>query len=303
MESTICLHYQSGFCKFGEFCQKQHVHQVCSIQNCNNKSCRERHPKPCKHFNTVKSCKFGELCAYKHELSNDNKAFNDLTNEVNTLKDIVNSMSNNISRLQAEIKEIKSSDSTQKSEFSCEKCDYKASSNTVLKRHTTTKHKHISLTPEKLRSSDTEDSPKLISPSEKRSEPKTNNMVTVTYNKPTDVQIFEESNFECDYIKVDKRCDFKSNTLNELHLHITMKHTFDQSYVYPNSTIEIQCDDCDEMFVEDNNYAQHIYHKHLFSYECDHCHKHLPGDSVMYEIHLNMCQAPCDSHPLCPCKF
>ena len=41
-----------------------------------------------------------------------------------------------------------------------------ASSNTVLKRHTTTKHKHISLTPEKVRSLDTEDSPKLIIHSE-----------------------------------------------------------------------------------------------------------------------------------------
>ena len=186
MESTICLHYQSGFCKFGEFCQKQHVHQVCSIQNCNIKSCRERHPKPCKHFNTVKSCKFGDLCAYKHEVSNEKKAVNDLTNQVKTLVDIVNSMSNNIARLEAEIKEIKSSDSTQISDFSCEKCNYKASSNTVLKRHTSTKHKHISLTPEKVRSSDSHDSPKLIIPSENRFEPDPDNMVTVPQSEPTE---------------------------------------------------------------------------------------------------------------------
>ena len=137
------MHYRSGFCKFGGFCQKQNVHQVCSIQNCNKKSCRERHPKTCKNFNTVKSCKFGDLCAYKHELSNEKKAANDLANQVKTLVDIVYSKSNNIAILEAEIKEIKSSDSTHISDFSCEKCNYKASSNTVLKRYTTTKHNHF----------------------------------------------------------------------------------------------------------------------------------------------------------------
>ena len=99
---------------------------------------------------------------------------------------MVNSMSNDIARLEAEIKDIKSSDRTQISDFSCEKCNYKARSNTVLKQLTTTKHKHISLTPEKVRSSDTDDSPKLIIPSENQSEPDTDNMVAVTQNEPTE---------------------------------------------------------------------------------------------------------------------
>ena len=134
----------------------------------------------------MKSCKFGDLCVYKHELSSEKKAVNDLTNQVKTLVDIVNSMSNNIARLEAEIKEIKSSDITQMSDFSCEKCNYKASSNTVLKRHTTTKHKHISLIQEKVRSSNTDVSSKLIIPSENRSEPDADNMLTVTQNEPTE---------------------------------------------------------------------------------------------------------------------
>ena len=89
-------------------------------------------------------------------------------------------MSKMIASVEAEIKVKKNSDSTQKFEFFCEKCYYKVSSNTVLQRHTTNKHKHISLTPEKVRSSDTADSIRLISPCEKRSEPPTDDMVPVT---------------------------------------------------------------------------------------------------------------------------
>ena len=53
-----------------------------------------------------------------------------------------------------------------------------------------------------------------------------------------DVSILEEAEFKCDYW----RCHFKSNNLN-------------QSYVYPNLTVKIQCADCDKMCLEDHKYA------------------------------------------------
>ena len=96
----------------------------------------------------------------------------------------------------------------------------------------------------------------------------------------------DEAEFKCNYW----RCDIKSNTLN-------------QSYVYPNLKVKIQCAECDKMWLEDQKYALNGYHKHLYSYDCDHCHKNFPGDSVMYTSHLNMCKAPCGGHPLCPCKL
>ena len=64
-----------------------------------------------------------------------------------------------------------------------------------------------------------------------------------------------------------------------------MKHAIDQAYVYPLSTGEIQCTDSDEMILEDHKHALHGY-MHLYSYDCDHCYKKCPGDSVMYDTHL-----------------
>ena len=74
-------------------------------------------------------------------------------------------MNMKLGALENEIKQIKSKEDSKTSEFSCEKCDYQASSNTVLKRHISTKHKHKTLTPEKERSSISEKSVKAVSPS------------------------------------------------------------------------------------------------------------------------------------------
>ena len=162
----------------------------------------------------------------------------------------------------------KGEESISTSKIDCEQCNYHASATTVLKRTMTVKHpsKH---TPEVLMEHEPDTVLHLDQPTGER----------VENSNPLqkDVSILEEVELKCDYW----RCAFKSNTISELLLHINMKHAIDQSYVYPNSTVEIQCADCDEMFLEDHNHAIHCFHKHLYSYDCDHCHKHFPGDSAM----------------------
>ena len=33
--------------------------------------CRKRHPRPCRYFSAFQRCKFGEYCAFNHELTID----------------------------------------------------------------------------------------------------------------------------------------------------------------------------------------------------------------------------------------
>ena len=65
---TVCRHYQTGFCKFGESCRKQHVKEICQMNNCNLKICTQRHPKVCKYFKHHQLCKFGDSCCYRHDI-------------------------------------------------------------------------------------------------------------------------------------------------------------------------------------------------------------------------------------------
>ena len=148
MDSTLCLYNQSGFCRYVDLFRNHHVQEICSINNCTNNVCRLRHPKPCTHFNTTNSCKFGDLCAYKHEMSIEQKNIIDLVNKIQIQEDPVNSMNMTLGVLENEIKQIKSKEDLKKTEISYEKCD-QASSTTVLKHHITTNHRHTTLTPER----------------------------------------------------------------------------------------------------------------------------------------------------------
>jgi hypothetical protein len=135
---ALCMHHQNGFCKFGERCRKRHINDTCSSQICKSAVCTKRHPKVCKYFATFSTCKFGEHCAYKHMASSKQDTIDELTVKASTLETAVNELTQRIVSLE---KEIKNLEKESKTSFLCEQCDYMASSNIVLKRHTTTKHK------------------------------------------------------------------------------------------------------------------------------------------------------------------
>ena len=67
----FCKHNKFGFCKHGEKCRKQHVEELCKNKECEINQCRKRHPRPCRYFSAFQRCKFGEYCAFKHELTID----------------------------------------------------------------------------------------------------------------------------------------------------------------------------------------------------------------------------------------
>ena len=58
-----------------------------------------------------------------------------------------------------------------------------------------------------------------------------------------------------------------------------------------------------EEFFLDQAYAIHLYNAHKVGYDCVHCKKYFPGGDEMYSIHLQLCTAPCDGHPRCPCLY
>ena len=96
MESTHCKYYQYGFCKFGDFCRKQHVKEVCSQKFCREKMCLKRHPKPCRNFKSALSCKFGDTCAYKHVTLNTHSDIDDLKANIKSLEGTITDMSQKI---------------------------------------------------------------------------------------------------------------------------------------------------------------------------------------------------------------
>ena len=103
MEATICKYFQTGFCKFGDQCQKRHVKETCESMTCLHSLCIKRHPKVCKFFTTQQKCKFSDTCAYKHVISKDKSDISVLKNELSSLKETINTMSEKIQFLESKI--------------------------------------------------------------------------------------------------------------------------------------------------------------------------------------------------------
>ena len=61
MKRKICRYSNRGFCKYSNKCHFVHPNKICIIylknQTCNEKSCRDRHPKHCKWTKSSERCK------------------------------------------------------------------------------------------------------------------------------------------------------------------------------------------------------------------------------------------------------
>ena len=88
---TICLHNKFGFCKHGDKCHKEHVGEICQNERCNVSECQKGHPKDCRYYRQFKRCKFGDFCAYSHDIPTDPvlEELKLVTEKVNTLENEV----------------------------------------------------------------------------------------------------------------------------------------------------------------------------------------------------------------------
>ena len=85
--------------------------------------------------------------------------------------------------------------------------------------------------------------------------------------------------------------------------HISDTHAVNESFVYPESTEEAECPDCEQTFFVDHKFALHMHTEHYFSFNGDHYGKHYIRDVAMFKIHLQMYKVPCNGDLHCPCKL
>ena len=72
MAEVICKYNQFGHCKFGKHCYFKHITEICGEDSCEINKCTLRHPKDCRYIVRNKICKFDELCAFNHDVINQN---------------------------------------------------------------------------------------------------------------------------------------------------------------------------------------------------------------------------------------
>ena len=90
------------FFKFGDMRRKQHIKEICLIQNCISKTCMKRHPKVCKYLLTQNSCKFEEQCSYKHEVPSNQIEILELKEKISVIEGFFELLNAKLSELTKE---------------------------------------------------------------------------------------------------------------------------------------------------------------------------------------------------------
>ena len=143
MDHPVCKHFQfqTGYCKFGEHFRQQPSKESCSSPNCLSDLCTKRHVKICRYFNSFSTCKFGDSCAFNHDIPHNQSDIQELNNQIAELSVAVNEMSIKITELEGE---LKTSKETSKISFNymCDYCGFTSNTNQLFRKQITLNHMH-----------------------------------------------------------------------------------------------------------------------------------------------------------------
>ena len=109
-QETVCKFNKFGFCKFGNYCFRNHEKRVCENGECQVHGCPLRHPRKCKFFTEFSYCKFGSYCKFSHQTSRTietSRVIEDLKEEISLLKNKIKEEEKDIQFKETQIKSIK----------------------------------------------------------------------------------------------------------------------------------------------------------------------------------------------------
>ena len=108
-QESVCMFNKFGFCKFGNYCFRNHENRICENGECQVHGCTFRHPRKCRFFMEFSYCKFGSYCKFSHQTLRTletSKEIDDLKEEINQLKDKIKEKEKDIQTKEMQIKSI-----------------------------------------------------------------------------------------------------------------------------------------------------------------------------------------------------
>lgn len=265
----LCLHNQTGFCKFKDKCPRRHENTICeNTEPCNKEKCSKRHPKVCKHFRTNESCRHGENCAYKHKqndgqiklyeqvtllLLKHEKDITSLKEEVNELKNIVQQMAQELVKTVQKGAEIEDTFDKNKKPVNINdtKEDNREDINEIKVNKT-----QMSFQCEECEF--TSEKQETLMKHKNTKHTKVNSCTGDSVTKAAT----DKEKFHCD------ECNYSCLSKKSLKKHRSQKHEISQN------TKKIECDKCELTFHEQRDLQSHVEEKHCSCTEdtvCDEC--------------------------------
>ena len=272
---TICKFNQTGFCKFKQFCKKEHVNEMCESQSeSKTEMCTKRHPKICRNFIKDGECGHGNKCAYMRTekikqldaqqklneilamaLATQIKEIADMRNEMIELKIKVQHLENYNQtkhvkeytkdaedvQLNKETKEetIKESNKSQEKipifQLQCDMCKYQCEKEMTLNKHKNTKHPCGTKTQNHSDATDEKSAPFNCDECEYSCKTKKN---LKKHKAQVHIGSIKSK------ISMCENCGKEFSKIEDLEVHMKVNHPLCQC------TVDSVCDDCLEEWVD-----------------------------------------------------
>ena len=141
-----CRYYDRGYCKFQDGCSFVHPLTICQKflqkevkEQCNQRQCKDRHPKNCKYWSREEGCRRGEYCQYLHQQNKLPQTSHQTATEYST-----NHVENNMESITTCRNEFENEDSlrvhtetthVENAILDCNECDFRTESENILQCH------------------------------------------------------------------------------------------------------------------------------------------------------------------------
>ena len=118
----------------------RHPAVICNKDNCVDKKCSARHPKPCKLWK-MGSCKFGESCEFKHDKNIEREQKKTEDSEEHYLNNKTEG-SMKIDEEYVDYDNIDSDDDSEETDvkFKCQQCKFSSNTKSNLTKHIKSEH-------------------------------------------------------------------------------------------------------------------------------------------------------------------
>ena len=272
---SICKFNQSGFCKFKQFCKKEHVNEICESQSeCKREICTKRHPKICRNFMKDGSCRHDNKCAYLHTekikqsdaqqklneilamaLATQIKEMSEMRNKMieleikvqhlenyvqtNHIKEKTKEVDNVPSNRETREETIKESNKSQEEipifKLQCDLCNYQCEKEMTLNKHKNTKHPCETKIQNHSDATDEKSAPFYCDECEYSCKTKKN---LKKHKAQVHIVSIKSKSSKCE------NCGKEFSKIEDLEVHMKENHPLCQC------TVDSVCDDCLEEWVD-----------------------------------------------------
>ena len=290
--SEKCEHFNRGYCKFQNNCEKKHNDEVCKNIDCDEDKCEMRHPNPCK---------FGFRCRFNKKdkclFSHDTSALDDIKLETlqRSFEDQFNGLETQITQMQKELKKQDSEIKRWKG-----KCDALVESVAKNEKLKDKLEGSVSKFESKIKEANNKiqllnDKVKTLESTAKIGQ-KSNKCADCDFTATTEVGLKKHTKrMHNQALRNEKDETFPSTcTLcdHPIKSKLEMKRHM-KSHTYKG--IDFKCEECDFLGINETTMEVHFGKEHSENIECGLC-EFLAKDQVDLDIHLSTCESyKCDA--------